>query len=92
MATFNDPERIRLSEKLEKKYRAPNSEGGLGRGPTETFVDVLGAFRWREDYIRHRDNGASEAEAWRRINRAINDIVPELDGDVDPNAGSSDPQ
>lgn len=80
-----DPELTLLAQRLETKYHAPTAQGGLGRGPTETFVDPLGASRWRRDYFIHRDGGASPDEAWRRINRAINDIVPELEGDIDPN-------
>lgn len=78
-----DAELTRLSERLDAKYRAPREAGGLGRGPTETFVDPLGRARWMHDYFTHRGT-VGEAEAWRRVNRTINDIVG-LPGDLDPN-------
>jgi hypothetical protein len=82
---LSDLELIELANRLEKKYKAPTAEGGLGRGPTETFVDVLGASRWRWDYINSRNAGDDMDTAWRKVNRAINDVVPELEGDIDPN-------
>ena len=81
---LEDPELIYLAEHLEKKYASPRESGGLGRGPTSTFVDPLGASRWRMDYMRHRDNGLTQKEAWKAVNKAINDIIG-LNPDVDPN-------
>jgi hypothetical protein len=81
---LSDPELTLLAQRLERKYSAAPDEGGLGRGPTTTYVDPLGASRWRWDYINLRNEGKTPDQAWAQVNRTINGIAG-LPGDVDPN-------
>lgn len=70
-----DPILTELSERLDLKYSAPADQGGLGRGPTPTFVDPLGRARWMRDFYIHLDKGDDKDTAWKKVNQAINDIV-----------------
>ena len=65
-----DAEFTEFTTQLETLYREV-----LQRPSHMTSVDALGRGRWTYDYAQHRQQGASHAEAWRRVDAEVRRIA-----------------
>lgn len=83
---YNEDTVRRATEWLEEFYRTTVREVD-GRGPRETFVDVIGYGRWiGNDFILAMVSGVTPREAIERIRRNINAILGKA-----ANAGPTNP-